>query len=267
MHDNGYSQIDINKLDTFIYSDIPIKLNKGKITYDFDFSRLGIPTKKHPHIANYPFGAFILSDETATEADSRKWHQFLDVQSYYFNFHRKVFQNVSLICQKFKEVDGRIREKAHVLRYMLKMDLFKVPFLNIWRTSWWFIEYTGPGRVEKLERGETPNILNWPFVRYRKFSIWCNIFDRFDSRLEMSYFLERLEKFETKKSVFFNYSRKAVKEYIKNHPLFKDDPNKEEKQRKKGEKEKNVKNEKLNEKRRTIYKNNINSNQFKSKFV
>jgi len=269
LKNNGYPHININELDTFIYSDTPIRLNKGKISYDFDFNSLGIPTRQHPHVKNYPFGAYFIADEMNTKADNRKWQSFSDNLRYYIKLHRKAYQNLSVIAQNLDSVDKSVRDEVHSIRFMLQMDLFKVPFLNIWKTTWTFIEYTGPGAFQNYEKRATPNILNWPYVRHRKFSIWCNIFERYDSRMELCYFLERLERFETKKSVFFNYSRKAVKEYIKNHPLFKDDPKKEEKEKqtKKGEEEKNVKNEKLNEKRRTIHKNNINSNQFKSKFI
>ena len=227
LKENGYPEVNINDIDTFIYSDIAILLNRNQISNHADFSKIGIPDSANPEVANYPLGAYFVFDEIPMKADSRDWQNFNKNVNYYFNLHRKAYHSLNLIAQDIEDVEKRIRRRVHAIRYMTDMTFFKIPFTKIYKTTWHYIEYRGPARFKNVEQGVTPNLLNTnEFVKKKKFSIWCNIFQRYDSRAELAYFLERLETFEHKPSIIFEYTKKSALEYIKEHPLYIDKPKK-----------------------------------------
>lgn len=244
LRENGYPLIDVplesKYKDTFIYSDIDIILNHkyGLKSYDADFSRLGIPTKGIPLKSYYRFGAYLIFDEIPQKADARNWQRFNNKVGAYVNFHRKFYHNLSLIAQQIDDVEKRIRDRVHEIRYMVNLKHYYIPFTNkLIASRWTYYSYTGIGRFEALAKGKRPSLVRNVFGLFTgegatvtKCHSWFfgNIFNHYDSRKEILYYLNGLNRFELNKQVEFELSRVGAKKFTEQHPVFGDENIKKE---------------------------------------
>lgn len=231
LQSQGYP-VDIDMIPTFVYSDTAILLNKRNylMSNHADFLRLGIPdTEEYPNVAKYPLGAYFVFDETGPKADSRDWNDFNRNLSAYLTLHRKAYQSLNLVVQNFSRIDKRIRENVHVIKYVVGMTQFHIPFTKFYKTTWHYIEYIGPERYFNCENGKMPTLFS-DNIQYKKFSTWTNVFERYDSRAEIAYFLRTKKPFEIEQSIPFMLTNEGIQEYLTSHPLPK--MKKEEKKKK-----------------------------------
>lgn len=229
LKEQGYP-VDIDSIPTFVYSDVSILLKKnGLMNADADFLELGIPDmEEFPNVAKYPLGAYFVFDETGPKADSRDWNDFNRNLSAYLTLHRKAYQSLNIIVQNFSLIEKRIRQNVHSIKYVVGMSQFHIPFTKFTRTTWQYIEFTGPDRFENCEKGKMPTLFS-DDIRYKKFSTWVNVFERYDSRAEIAYFLREKKPFEIEQAHPFILTTDGIADYLEHHPL----PEMKKKERKK----------------------------------
>lgn len=237
---NGYSNLVLPEI--LAHSDIDIILDKKNNiktnTYKFEDLTVLLDHEfaKEINFENYlPIGSYCIFDEVANKADSRESSTFSKGLSALMNLHRKGYYDFTFIYPHFQDVDLRIRKAAHELIYINKQyhilsgketeDGDPIPLVTIWD----YTSYTGKGRsfdVESKYKGSyLLTFLGW-FLGFdlpikRKIRIFFgNIFEHYDSRRELAYFLKNVYQYKSTTQPDFEYSRKFVNKFCELNPCF-----------------------------------------------
>lgn len=239
--------------DTFIASDTSVAIDIDEETHqdvkmavDCDFYKLQLPTDENVNdIDFYSPGTFFIFDEIENKAQSREFKKLNKNTARLLSLNRKMFWNMNFIAPRKEDVDALIRRACDLYIFVQDMVNEYDKEGNIISSTWYFIEYSGANRENNCTNGVTTSARYKPFNMYmprreRKpiekwyFTFYGNIFEHYDSRREILYFLNHLKTFKTKKCERLNITRSSVRKFLKEHPLSVDELEKELKKNKGG---------------------------------
>jgi hypothetical protein len=235
---NGFENIDLPQ-DTLVYSDTDLctcvdsKHRDEYIkAYKCDINKFRVPTENnYKDIDRYPFGSYLIFDEIANKAQSRDFANFSKNLPAMLNLTRKFFYNVNFIWPDFMATDKLIRNSCHILRYVKGCRMETDKKGRIVGMTWWFIDYFGAKKVENFNAGVEPAGAYEPFVMFTPkhkdiakyyYTYKGDISKICKTRRELMYMLLHFVKWTLNKEPDYRITRKDVKDFCKNNPVFAD---------------------------------------------
>ena len=147
------------------------------------------------------------------------------------NLTRKFYYNILFIWPDYMGTDKIIRNSCHIIRSVRGSEIEYDKKGNMVGMKWWFVDYSGPNKIENFQKGVTPaspykpfkmfishrpEICKWYFHYKGDISKICR------TRREMLYLLYHFIKWSLKKQPEYELTRKDVIDFCKNNPAFAD---------------------------------------------
>lgn len=235
---NGFPNINLPK-DTLVFADTECYTsvddnNREQFikSYDCNISKFRLPTdNNHKLIDYYPYGSYLIFDEIANKAMSRDFANFSKNLTAMLNLTRKFSYNISFIWPDYMGTDKIIRNSCHIIRLVRGCELLQDKKGNNIGMRWWFVDYSGPDRIENFQNGEIPQT---PYRPFKMFSVdrkpiekWYfeykgDIGNLCATKREELYMLNHFTRWSLRKQREYMPRRKDVREFVKENPPFGD---------------------------------------------